>query len=61
MRGARGGRSALFTAPVGNHFAQLTALRGDFTNPVINGKIPPEENKSLAIDQVALKTGRLVL
>jgi hypothetical protein len=39
MRGVPGGRSVLFTAPDGNHFARLTARGGDFTNQGFNGKI----------------------
>jgi hypothetical protein len=39
MRGARGGRSVLFTDPDGSHFAELRARHGDFTNPAIDAKI----------------------
>jgi hypothetical protein len=35
----------------------LSARRADFTQPVINGKIPPNEKQRLAIDQVALMVG----
>jgi hypothetical protein len=39
MRGARGGRWVRFTAQDGSDFAELSALRSDFTQPVIDGKI----------------------
>jgi hypothetical protein len=39
MRGGLGGRSVLFTAPDGSQFAELSARRGDFTNPVVDAKI----------------------
>jgi hypothetical protein len=39
MRGARGDRWVRFTARDGSGFAELSALRSDFTNPVIDGKI----------------------
>ena len=57
MPGGLGGRSVLFTAPDGNHFAELRARRGDFTNPAVNAKIALIENQRLAIDRVALKIG----
>jgi hypothetical protein len=39
MPGGPGGRSVLSTAPDGNHFAELSARRGDFTNPAVDAKI----------------------
>jgi hypothetical protein len=39
MRGARGGRWVRFTALDGSDFAELSALRSDFTKPAIDGKI----------------------
>jgi hypothetical protein len=39
MPGGPGGRSDLFTAPGGNHFAELRARGGDFTNPAVDAKI----------------------
>ena len=58
MRGARGGRSVLFTDPVGNHFAELAALRSDFTNPLSNGKIPLTKISALqSIDSQDRKVG----
>jgi hypothetical protein len=47
MRGDRGDRWDLFTAPAGDHFAQLTALGSDFTNPAINGKIQLRKRRAL--------------
>jgi hypothetical protein len=57
MRGDPGGRSVLFTAPVGNQFAQLSARCGDFTNPAADGKISLTKNQRLAIDHLTLKIG----
>src|ERR1700722_5747401 len=39
MLGGPGGRSDLFTAPGGNHFAELRARCADFTNPPVDAKI----------------------
>jgi hypothetical protein len=39
MRGVRGVRSVRFTGPDGNQFAELAAPGGDFTNPMVDGKI----------------------
>ena len=47
MRGVPGDRSALFTAPDGNHFARLTARRGDFTNLAVDAKIEPIQISAL--------------
>jgi hypothetical protein len=47
MPGGRGGRSVLFTAPGGNHFAELAARRGDFTNLVADAKMVPIEISAL--------------
>jgi len=47
MHGVPGGRSDLFTAPDGNHFARLTAQCGDFTNLGFNGKIPLTKIRAL--------------
>jgi hypothetical protein len=55
MRGAPGGRLGLFTARVGNHFAELSAQRGDFTNPLADAKIRSIKNQRLAIDHLTLK------
>jgi hypothetical protein len=45
----------LFTARVGNHFAELSAQRGDFTNPLADAKIRSIKNQRLAIDHLTLK------
>lgn len=38
------GAPALFTAPAANHFEHSAAHRGDFTNPLITGKIAPTKS-----------------
>jgi hypothetical protein len=57
MPGGLGGRSVLFTAPDGNHFAELSARRRDFTNPAVDAKIALIKNQRLAIDHLTLKIG----
>ena len=60
MRGARGGRSVLFTDLDGRQIADLTARGSDFTNAASNGKMQTAKNRHLAIDWAALKIGCLV-
>jgi hypothetical protein len=47
MPGGHGGRSVLFMAPVGNHFAELSARRRDFTNLAVDAKIALTEISAL--------------